>query len=152
MTGAMRQSILDAQSKLAIAEKEQASGRLADVGLSLGSQTRQTVSLRAQQSQLQAITDSNAIVATRQASTVDALGGIQATAQGFLTKLTTDHSNATSPQIIQQQAENGLQALIAGLNTSVGGQYVFAGVNTDVKPVADYSSNPPSAAKQAVDA
>jgi flagellar hook-associated protein 3 FlgL len=152
LTGAMRQSILTMQTQLAQAEKEQASGRLADVGVSLGSQTRQTVSLRAQQSQLQAITDSNSTVSTRLSTTVQAMTGIQQTAQNFLNNLTTDHSNSTSPGIIQQQATNSLQALIAGLNTSLGGQYIFAGVNTDVKPVSDYFSTPPSASKQAVDA
>jgi flagellar hook-associated protein 3 FlgL len=152
ITGAMRQSILTMQTQLAQAEKEQATGRLADVGVSIGSQTRQTVSLRGQQSQLQAITDSNATVATRLSTTVQALTGIQETAQSFLNNLTSDHSNSTGPGVIQQQATNGLQALIAGLNTSLGGQYIFAGVNTDVKPVSDYFSNPPSASKQAVDA
>jgi flagellar hook-associated protein 3 FlgL len=152
LTGAMRQSILTMQSQLAQAEKEQASGRHADMGVSLGAQTRQTVSLRGQQSQLQAITDSNAVVSTRISTTVQALTGIQQTAQSFLNNLTTDHANSTSPGIIQQQATNGLQALMAGLNTSLGGQYIFAGVNTDVKPITDYFSNPAPAGKQAVDA
>ena len=152
LTGAMRQSILGMQTQLAQAEQEQSTGRLADVGATLGSETRQTVSLRAQQAQLQAITDSNNVVSTRLSSTVQALSGIQQTAQTFLNNLTTDQADSTSPSIIQQQAADGLQNLIAGLNTSVGGQYLFAGVNTDVKPVSDYSTNPPSLSKQAVDA
>ncbi len=152
INGAMRQSIMGLQTQLAQAEKEQATGQLADVGLSLGAQTRQTVSLRGQQSQLQSITDSNGVVSTRLASTVQALTGIQQSAQDFLNNLTTDQAGSTSPAIIQQQATNGLQTLISGLNTSVGGQYIFAGVNTDVKPVSDYTAAPPSNAKQAVDA
>src|SRR6516225_6798626 len=152
LTGAMRQSILGMQTQLAQAEQEQSTGRLADVGATLGSETRQTVSPRAQQAQLQAITDSNNVVSTRLSSTVQALSGIQQTAQTFLNNLTTDQADSTSPTIIQQQAADGLQNLIAGLNTSVGGQYLFAGVNTDVKPVSDYSASPPSLSKQAVDA
>jgi flagellar hook-associated protein 3 FlgL len=151
VTGAMRQSILNLQTQLAKAEKEQASGQLADVGLSLGAETGQTVSLRNQQSQLQAITDANSVVSTRLSTTVQSLTSIQQSAQSFLNNLTTDQANQTSPQVIQQQAGDGLQALIAGLNTSLGGQYIFAGVNTDVKPVANYSTNPPSNSKQAVD-
>jgi flagellar hook-associated protein 3 FlgL len=152
LTGAMRQSIMSLQTQLATAEKEQSTGTLADVGVSLGAQTQQTVSLRGQQSQLQAITDSNSVVSTRLSSTVQALTGIQQSAQAFLNNLTTDQADSTSPGIIQQQATDGLQNLVAGLNTSVGGQYIFAGVNTDVKPVADYTTNPPSPSKQAVDA
>src|SRR5581483_2845384 len=89
INGAMRQSIMGLQTKLAQAEKEQSTGQLADVGLTLGAQTRQTVSLRAQQSQLQSITDSNGIVSTRLSSTVQALTGIQQSAQGLLNNLTT---------------------------------------------------------------
>ena len=42
------------------------------------------------------------------------------------------------------------RALIGTLNTDVQGAFLFAGINADVKPVADYDQNPPSAAKQAV--
>ncbi|SEC18044.1 flagellar hook-associated protein 3 FlgL [Rhizobiales bacterium GAS191] len=151
ITSAMRQSILSMQSDLAQAQKEQATGRVADVGLSLGAQAGQTVSLRGEQAQLQTITDTNALVSTRLSTTVQALTGIQQTAQTFLNNLTTDQTGQTSAAVIQQQAQNGLQALIAGLNTTLGGQYVFSGVNTDVKPIADYFATPPSANKQAVD-
>ncbi|MFI5010892.1 MAG: flagellar hook-associated family protein [Hyphomicrobiales bacterium] len=152
VTSAMRQSILNLQSDLAKAQKEQATGRLADTGLSLGAETGQTFSLRAEQSRLQTITDTNTVVSTRLSTTVQALTGIQQTAQTFLNSLTTDQTDQTSAQVIQQQATNGLQSLVAGLNTSLGGQYIFAGVNTDVKPIADYFASPPSADKQAVDA
>jgi flagellar hook-associated protein 3 FlgL len=151
MTSSMRQSILGMQTDLAKAQKEQASGRLADVGLSLGSETGQTFSLRAEQSRLQTITDTNTVVSTRLGTTVQALTGIQQTAQTFLNDLTSDQTGQTSAAVIQQSATNGLQSLIAGLNTSLGGQYTFAGVNTDVKPITDYFANPPSANKQAVD-
>ena len=151
ISSAMRQSILSMQSDLAQAQKEQASGRLADVGLSLGAQSGQTVSPRNQQSQLQTITDTNAVVSTRLSTTVQALTGIQQTARSFLNNLTTDQTGETSASVIQQQAQNGLQSLIAGLNTTLGGQYIFAGVNTDVKPISDYFATPASASKQAVD-
>jgi flagellar hook-associated protein 3 FlgL len=151
ISSAMRQSILSMQTELAQATKEQATGRVADVGLSLGAQSGQTVSLRGEQSQLQTITDTNAVVSTRLSTTVQALTGIQETAQTFLNNLTTDQTGQTSASVIQQQAQNGLQSLISGLNTTLGGQYIFAGVNTDVKPVADYFATPASPSKQAVD-
>lgn len=151
MSLGLRQSITGLQADLAQAQKEVATGRLADVGLSLGAQSGQTISLRSEQARLQAITDTNGMVSTRLSTTVSALTGMQGTAQSFLNALTADAADTTSADIIQSQATDGLQSLISGLNTTLGGQYIFAGVNTDVKPVADYFANPSSPNKQAVD-
>ena len=46
VSGALRSSLMKLQAKLAEAQKEVATGRLADVGLSLGFKAGQTVSLR----------------------------------------------------------------------------------------------------------
>ena len=52
---------------------------------------------------------------------------------------------------LQSNAQASLSALTSALNTSVSGQYVFAGINTAVKPVTDYVQTPASANKAAVD-
>jgi len=44
-----------------------------------------------------------------------------------------------------------MQALVSALNSTHAGEYLFAGINTDVRPVADYFGSPAPAAKQAVD-
>jgi flagellar hook-associated protein 3 FlgL len=148
---AMRQSILNMQAQLADAQKEVATGRLADVGLSLGGQTGQTVSLRNEQSRLQTITNTNSIVSTNLSATSQALTDLQTTAQGVLNTLVSNSGSNPSAQAIQSQGASALQSLIAGLNTTSGNQYIFAGVNTDVRPIASYGGSPPSASKQAVD-
>ena len=38
------------------------------------------------------------------------------------------------------------------LNANMNGQFLFAGINTDVKPMAEYEADPPSAPKAALDA
>ena len=57
----------------------------ADVGLTLGSRTGQTVSLRQEQTRLQAIIDTNGLVATRLDATQAALNPSADDAQSFLT-------------------------------------------------------------------
>ncbi len=53
ISSALRQSVLTAQSNLAIAEQEVSTGTYADVGLQLGGSTNQDFSLRSEQSLMQ---------------------------------------------------------------------------------------------------
>ncbi len=61
---ALRQSVLTAQSNLAQAQQEVSTGTYADVGLALGAQTSQDISLRSQESLLQTLTTTNNLTAT----------------------------------------------------------------------------------------
>jgi flagellar hook-associated protein 3 FlgL len=147
---ATRLSMLKMQAKLLVAEKEVATGRLADVGKSLGHQAGQTVSLRQEHVRLSTIIDSNTEVATRldltQASIKQVLDG----AQAFLGQLIGSRNSETGPGVIKGQAEGAQEALIDTLNAAFNGLHLFAGINTDVKPVASYDQSPPGANKQSV--
>jgi flagellar hook-associated protein 3 FlgL len=90
------------------------------------------------------------VVATRLSATDSAMTDMLSTAQSFLNNLVADQNGTTSGQVMQQQAASSLQSLTSDLNTTVDQQYVFAGINSDVKPIADYAQTPPSAAQQAV--
>ena len=48
-------------------------------------------------------------------------------------------------------AKAKLTALIDQMNTNAGGAFIFAGINTDVKPLTDYYDSPAPASKLAVD-
>ncbi len=61
ISSSMRQSILRMQTELAASETEVATGNYADIGLTLGAQTGESVSLQAQSS----FTGTNQTVATR---------------------------------------------------------------------------------------
>lgn len=149
---ALRQSVLQLQTAYAKAQTEVSTGQVADLGLSLGFSTGRTVSLTQDKARLQAITDSNTLVATRLTTTQNALASLSTTAQSLSDTLVSSGSDKTSGAAFVAQAKAGLQSLTATLDTTVDGQSIFAGINTDAKPVADYVENPPSASKQAVDA
>ena len=147
ISNALRQSILQMQIQLTRAQTEVSTGKVADIGLTLGAGTGQYVSLTQQLSGLQTITDTNNLVATRLSATNSAMTDILTTAQGFLNNLVAGQSGTTDPQLMQQQAMSSLQSLTSDLNTTADQQYVFSGINSDVKPIADYSQG---AAQQAV--
>lgn len=147
---ATRLSLMKLQSKLADAQKEVATGRLADVGASLGYKAGHSVSLRQEQVRLKTITETNSVVETRLQATQSALKGLVDNAQKFLSELIGARNSETGPNVLQDQAKAGLVAFTDMLNTSVDGGYLFAGINADVKPIADYYQSPTSAGRQAV--
>jgi flagellar hook-associated protein 3 FlgL len=151
-SNAARQSVASLQAQLAKAQNELASGKVDDLGLSLGNQTGETFALAQQQSLLQTTIDTNNLVGTRLSAVQDATNGLQTTAGNFLNTLIAAQSGSVNPQLVQSQAQQNLQDLISKLNTSVAGQYIFGGDNTGTAPITDYFANPPNANKQAVDA
>jgi flagellar hook-associated protein 3 FlgL len=147
---ATRLSMLKMQAKLLVAEKEVATGRLADVGKSLGHQAGQTVSLRQEHMRLSTIIDSNTEVATRLDLTQASIKQILDGAQAFLGQLIGARNSETGPGVIKGQADGAQGALIDTLNAAFNGLHLFAGINTDVKPLATYDQSPPGANKQSV--
>jgi flagellar hook-associated protein 3 FlgL len=151
LSTSLRLSVARMQVDLARAQKEVASGRQADVGLSLGAQTGHTVSLRQEHARLQATIDSNALASGRLDATQHGLDSIRSAAQSFLNALVGARAGGTTAQSITTQAAGALEALTDTVNSNVNGEYIFGGLNTDVKPLATYGGSPPSAGKTAVD-
>ncbi|MEZ0304838.1 MAG: flagellar hook-associated family protein [Hyphomicrobiaceae bacterium] len=150
VSGALRSSLMKLQAKLAEAQKEVATGRLADVGLSLGFKAGQTVSLRQEHSRLQSITDSNGLVASRLDASQAALKAFAEGAQSFLGQLVVARNSDTAAATIEGQAKAALAGFTDLANTTFNGVALFAGINTDVKPITDYASSPPAANALAV--
>lgn len=140
MSTTLMQSVLNAQQQLTVSEQEASTGTYADVGLQLGATTNQDLSLRQEQTQMQTYADTNNAVATRLSGTQNVLGQLQTTAQNFLNALVSSQNQNGVGLDLQTQAQDGLESLTTQLNTSVNGQYIFAGINTDVAPMTDYAA------------
>jgi flagellar hook-associated protein 3 FlgL len=149
---ATRLSLLKVQTKLADAQKEMTTGRLADVGKSLGYRAGQTVSLRQEHTRLTSMIDVNGITDARLDITQQSLKTLLVGAQDFVSQLIAARDVDIGPTTIQPYASAGLTTSIDALNNSLNGAYLFSGINADVKPVAGYFQNPPGANEQAVDA
>src|SRR6187402_3099105 len=132
---AMRHHLVRAQSELTKAQTEASTGRHADLGLALGSGTGQSVSFERDLERLKGIVDTNGLASERLSSTQDALTQISNAAQGFLSTLTTSVSGDASSSLTLTEAKGMLGSLTSILNSSYNGEYLFAGINTDVEPV-----------------
>jgi flagellar hook-associated protein 3 FlgL len=147
-----RLSIALIQARLVQAQKELATGRHADIGITLGASTGITVSMRQDLTQIQSIKDTNSLVLTRMQASQSALQVVASKTQSFLSALVGAQSSATMPETILQEAQSGLQTLQDQLNSSLDGQYLFAGINSDIKPLDDFFANPPPASAQSINA
>lgn len=148
---ALRYSLLRAQTDLNKAQQEAQSGRVSDIGLALGARSAQSVSFTRDLDRIQGIVDSNGLITARLAATQDVLKQVGEAAQTFLNTLTTSVSGDALGNVTHDSAKSMLDSLTNMLNTSFNGEHLFAGINTDVKPVNSYT-DPGSPAKAAFDA
>lgn len=134
---AMRYSLMKTQAALVKAQKEQSTGFFADKGLALGARSSQSVTFNRELERIKGIVDSNAMVSARLSATQLSLGNISDAAQNFLSVLTTAVNGDALPHVVANGAKDLLGTLSSLLNTSLNGEYLFAGINTDVKPIND---------------
>jgi flagellar hook-associated protein 3 FlgL len=150
ISNAMRYSLARMQTDLVKAQKE-TTGKVADVGLALGSRTAQSVTFSRDLDRLNGIIDSNTLVTSRLSTTQTSLGQLSTVAQTFLSSLTSAASSDSSAQVTQASGKAAVEQLTSILNTAMNGEYLFAGTNTDVKPINDFNAAG-STAKAAFDA
>ncbi len=150
VSNALRYSLLRAQSDLVNAQKESQNGTVADTGLALGTRTAVTVSFKRDMERLNGIIDSNSLVSARLKAAQNSMSQISTAAQTFLSALTTTSSGSALSSVTLDSSKTMLDQLTAILNTSFNGEQLFAGVNTDVKPINDFNA-PGSPAKAAFD-
>jgi flagellar hook-associated protein 3 FlgL len=152
MSNALSNSITDLQRRLAISQKELSTGQHADMSISLGSQLSRDAAMHLSVADIESITGSNNVVSSRLDVTQTSLKKLSTDAQDLRNALVSAQNNAGNPAALLQQAQTSLGNMISTLNASVGNVAVFAGVNGDKQPVADYDTTPPSAAKAALTA
>ncbi|WP_412051150.1 MULTISPECIES: flagellar hook-associated family protein [unclassified Hoeflea] len=150
---AMRLTISRGQSEIQKLQKEVVSGRYADIGISLGAQTSNSISLNRDVTRMKTILDSNALVTQRMSASQAALGMMADNAQNMLEAFISANGadDADRLAIARREVETALNGFTTAANTSSNGEYLFSGINTDVRPVDDYQAAG-SAAKAAFDA
>ncbi|NLG77070.1 MAG: flagellar hook-associated protein FlgL, partial [Xanthomonadaceae bacterium] len=149
LINASREMRTNLQFKIAEGQKEANTGRYADVGVSIGYLTERTLSLRNDLERLQTFKDTNAVAASRLELTQTQLDGMAGSAQEFLTSLMAARSSRSSANVAVSDARSKMTAFAASMNTAVNGAYLFAGVNTDVKPLGDTFASDVQTAVQA---
>lgn len=135
---AMRYQMLRMQADLVKANKEMVTFRVADVGLALGARTGMSVSFHREIDRLKGLTDTNQLAASRLSSTQVVLQQLTEDTNKLTQAFTTAMSGAGDSKIARFEAEAALSSMNGLLNSHLNGEFLFAGINTDVKPMGDF--------------
>lgn len=141
---------LQAKSKVELlkAQQEMVTGSVFDVGLSLGSKSGMTVSLKNEFERLGTLSDTNKLTQERMKAIQHSADAIKETNKEFLKGLASSSRSAQSVHTLVEAAQSVLSTATSLLNTTFNGEHIFAGVNTDVRPVNEYTEG--SGAQKAV--
>jgi flagellar hook-associated protein 3 FlgL len=124
--------------------------RLADVGKTLGYRTGDTISLRQEHSRLTTIIETNSTVSSRLKASQTTLQNLVNNAQDFAKQLLGSRVGGSNALGVATEAQSRLDGFLDLMNMSFGSGYLFAGVNSDVKPIAEYFDTPTPASRQGV--
>jgi flagellar hook-associated protein 3 FlgL len=149
---AMRLTIRETQNQMSDASQEATTGVYADFGVSLGGAVSQSIDFNREVSRIGSILNSNDIASGRLTASQNALSDMSTQSQSFLDQLLALRGNQTSDNVTlsQNTADSTLSALVGDSNTMVNGEYIFAGINTDVQPLTDNSDAAVSAINDAL--
>ncbi len=148
----LRSTVQRLQSELNKAQTELSTGKVSDLGLALGGRAGNVAGFQQQQDHMQGFMDTNSLLSTQLDTFQNSATNLLGDAQEMVNQLISNRNAANGANQSQTQASGKLQSLISTLNLSMGGDYVFGGINTGVKPMADYPGSPANPAKLAVDA
>ncbi len=142
----MRLTIRQAQNELLKSQQEVSTGFYADIGAELGSKTSTVVDLNRESLRLNSMISNNSIATQRLAASQEALKQIATAAEEMNNSLITisGSSNSDTINTTVTTVNNSLSTMISMANQSANGEFLFAGINTDVKPLAAYTDTSPA--------
>lgn len=149
---ALRASVARLQRDMSAVRVEASTGKIADRGLALGQRTSVAVDLQEQVKRIDTIKSMNANVSSRLQATQDTLDSMRSILTTIMDQFAQAKTAGGSMALAQKSARDALAQLNDKLNASFNGQYLFAGVNTDVRPVSTSPNDPASMGMVAVDA
>ena len=136
---AMRLTIRQAQNQMTKATMEATTGTYADIGVSLGGYAAKSIDFTREVDRINSIKLSNALVGARMESAQTGLDKMKTAGDSFLSKLTALQSSHDpgSVTVAIQSATSALSTMMDTSNSMVNGEYLFAGINTDIQPLTD---------------
>ncbi|UHS55655.1 flagellar hook-associated family protein [Agrobacterium vaccinii] len=139
ISSAMQLTVSNAQTEITKLQTEAVTGTYADVGLELGTRTSTSVDYNRESSRLQSIMDSNSIAEQRMDASQLAMENMSSSAQSLLNSVIalSGNTDASSLSVAKTTAMSTLENFVSYSNTSVNGEFLFSGINTDVQTLSD---------------
>ncbi|MFP5076331.1 flagellar hook-associated family protein [Rhizobium sp. YIM 134829] len=145
---AMRLTLQQSQLELMKLQQEMTTGVYADTGTALGSTTSRSINLRTELDRLKNIKDTNALATQRLSASQGALTTMRDSVQQIRSQLISAKGTEDKGKLDTAHTTfvNQMSAFTAAANTQFNNEYVFSGINSDVRPLTDYSAGSPAKA------
>ena len=131
----MRSAIAEQNSEVAKLSEEVASGVKSDVyAEGLGAATT-TLEMRSRYDSTEAYKTTNELLEGKLSIMSDVLGQVTEDAQNILNLSLTESLSTQNADAFQQEASNAMSRIVSALNTTYGGDFLFSGLSTDVRPL-----------------
>lgn len=139
-----RDALIDLRTRLDQSNQELSTGRRSDVHRALGANAVEVHRLRDDAARIEQRKESNAFLSGRLDVTAQSLVGAAGTLQDFLA-LAVPNRTGPVPTVssLRDAARAGYDALVNQLNASLGGAYLFAGIDTDRPPLVELDEPAP---------
>ncbi|MES5098303.1 flagellar hook-associated family protein [Agrobacterium sp. BA1120] len=136
---AMQLTVSNAQTEITKLQKEAVTGTYSDVGLELGTRTSTSMDYTRESGRLQSIIDANAVAEQRMDASQLAMENMSSSAQTLLNSVIalSGNTDTSSLAVAQTTAKSTLENFVSYANTSVNGEFLFSGINTDVQTLGD---------------
>lgn len=142
ITNALRSSTARLQQSLPSLQQEMVTGRHADSGLSLGSQTASLSTLTNDIANLDRLYDTNNRIMTRMSMAQSGMEQLNSLAQDIVSTIGVTLGDDSQKEVVKSATESALLEFTSVLNRQADGVYLFAGDNAQTKPIADYAGSP----------
>ncbi len=150
LNSSLRNITLAKQHDLAEAQTEVATGKKADLGLSLGAFSSSVVSIENQIKFINQITVTNSFAENRMSAMQSSITSMVQSANNLMGQVTAELQGSLNPELLETIGKSTLGDLTAAINTTFRGEHIFSGVNTDSSALVDYEGASGTAAKAAV--
>ncbi|CAN7212614.1 flagellar hook-associated family protein [Rhizobium sp. LjRoot30] len=140
---AMRLTVSQAQSELLKAQSEATTGKYYDLGVALAERTSQSLDLNREVARLKALSETNSLSTQRLASSQTALSNISDAGQSMLNTVLalSGSEDANSLKTARTSIENAFSIFADMSNMALNGEFLFAGINSDVQPATNMQTN-----------
>ena len=144
MNATIRMQTMRTQSDLATAQIELATEKRANIGRHLGPMTSQLVSVENQIELIDRIKVTSSFIVNRMSMMQTSMSSMVNSGQDYVGQLTTEINGSMDSGLLYEIATSALEQLTSNMNTSFKGEYVFSGINTDVKSLNEYTPGSPA--------
>jgi flagellar hook-associated protein 3 FlgL len=143
---ALRGGTAKLQATLPRLQTELVTGKLADAGLTLGAESRKLASFKNDISHIARMIDTNAQAKTRLSMTQESMMRLSGLGSELMNAVAIVMGQEGQDFAADLTSNNVLAEMTSILNTQVNGVFLFAGLNADNQPIADYETGPAKAA------